>query len=84
MLTELESSLLNQWRQVCDENHSISQEYLDLSFLDSLNPWKMSSLDKRREIAHQKWLVLFKLLADHQVFEKNKTYNELDLLPPRG
>lgn len=71
MLNSLENDLLNKWREVCDENHALTQEYLNLRWFDLFNFSKMKDLNTRREVAHQKWMLLFNLLTTHKILQAN-------------
>lgn len=83
MLNRLEKDILEQWRKVCDENQAITQEYLNLKWYHFFNKAKIKDLNLRREAAHQKWMVLFNLLTNHNIFSKNNN-DFLEDLEKRG
>lgn len=86
--TDLGTQIYQQWQEVCAENHAISQEYINMSFWQSLNLSYLKDLNTRREVAHQKWVLLWELLVDNDLItvKNGKTLTPSDLpdLPLEG
>jgi hypothetical protein len=85
---DLGSQLYQEWKKICQENHAISQEYIKLGFWQSLNFTYMRDLNTRREVAHQKWLLLWDLLVKNDLVTVKTgitlTPSNLDYLPSEG
>lgn len=89
MKKDLGEQIYQEWKKVCKENDDLTQEYLNLSFWQTLNLVYMRDLNTRREVAHQKWMLLWDLLSKNDLItvksnQALKTGPELDHLPTEG
>lgn len=64
---DLGTQLYQEWKKVCQENHALNEEYLNLGFWKSLNLSYLRNLNTRREVAHQKWVLLWDLLTKNDL-----------------
>lgn len=85
---DLGTQIYQEWKKVCVENNALSEEYLKLTFWKSLNLPYLRDLNTRREVAHQKWVLLWDLLVKNDLVVarpgKALTPTDFEYLPKEG
>lgn len=85
---DLGTQIYQEWKKVCAENHTLTEEYQKLSFWKSLNLVYLRDLNTRREVAHQKWVLLWDLLVKNDLItvknNQDLKLTEIENLPTEG